>query len=79
VAAARALIGRPELVIADEPTSALDAGTRDQFLDLVTAEAGETGAGLLMVSHDPGLAPRFDRVLRLADILQSRVIPAEGR
>jgi len=74
VAAARALIGRPELIIADEPTSALDAETRDQFLDLVFAELGNDaggGAGLLMVSHDAALAPRFDRVVRLADIIRS--------
>lgn len=69
VAAARALIGRPELMIADEPTSALDSETRDQFLDLVFSELAEAGAGLLMVSHDAALAPRFDRVVRLSDIL----------
>lgn len=69
VAAARALIGRPELIIADEPTSALDPDTRDQFLDLVLAELAASGASLLMVSHDPGLAARFDRVVRLSDIL----------
>lgn len=71
VAAARALIGRPELIIADEPTSALDSETRDQFLDLVLAELAASGAGLLMVSHDPGLAARFDRVVRLADVLSA--------
>ena len=69
VAAARALIGRPELLIADEPTSALDPASRDQFLDLVLGEIG--GTGLLMVSHDPGLAPHFDRVVQLADVLRS--------
>lgn len=69
VAAARALIGRPELIIADEPTSALDAVTRDQFLDLVFAEIAASGAGLLMVSHDAALGPRFDRVIGLADIM----------
>jgi putative ABC transport system ATP-binding protein len=72
VAAARALIGRPELMIADEPTSALDTETRDQFLELVFAELAESGAGLLMVSHDAALAPRFDRVVRLADILHRK-------
>lgn len=71
VAAARALIGRPELVIADEPTSALDPDTRDQFLDLVFAELAEGGNGLLMVSHDPALAARFDRVVRLGDVVQT--------
>lgn len=69
VAAARALIGAPELIIADEPTSALDPESRDQFLGLVLKEIAASGAGLLMVSHDPALAPRFDRVVRLADLI----------
>lgn len=70
VAAARALIGRPELLIADEPTSALDPGSRDQFLDLVLGEIAGGTTSLLMVSHDPGLASHFDRVVQLADILR---------
>jgi len=61
VAAARALIGDPELVIADEPTSALDADRRDAFLDLLFRECARSGAALLFVSHDAGLAARFDR------------------
>ena len=65
VAAARALIGRPALVIADEPTSALDADARDAFLDLVFAEVAAAGATLLFVSHDAALAPRFDRAVEL--------------
>jgi putative ABC transport system ATP-binding protein len=68
VAAARALIGRPEIVVADEPTSALDRDRQDAFLDLLFAEVAAAGATLIMVSHDQSLAPRFDRVLRLADI-----------
>jgi putative ABC transport system ATP-binding protein len=71
VAAARALIGRPELIIADEPTSALDPETRDQFLDLVFAELAQSGASLLMVSHDPALGSHFDRTVRLADIIHA--------
>ncbi|HWE19202.1 MAG TPA: ABC transporter ATP-binding protein [Hyphomicrobiaceae bacterium] len=68
VAAARALIGAPEIVVADEPTSALDRDRQDAFLDLLFAETGAAGATLIMVSHDQSLAPRFDRVVRLADI-----------
>jgi putative ABC transport system ATP-binding protein len=68
VAAARALIGRPELIVADEPTSALDRNRQVAFLDLLFAEAKEAGATLIMVSHDQGLAPRFDRVARLDEI-----------
>jgi putative ABC transport system ATP-binding protein len=68
VAAARALIGAPEIIVADEPTSALDRDRQQGFLDLLFAEVSRVGATLLMVSHDPSLAGRFDRVVRLADI-----------
>ena len=61
VAAARALVGAPELVVADEPTSALDADARDDFLRLLFAECGAAGAALLYVSHDHSLRPRFAR------------------
>jgi putative ABC transport system ATP-binding protein len=71
VAAARALIGRPEIVVADEPTSALDRDRQDAFLDLLFAEVAAAGATLIMVSHDQSLAPRFDRVLRLADVVSA--------
>jgi putative ABC transport system ATP-binding protein len=71
VAAARALIGAPEIVVADEPTSALDRDRQGAFLDLLFAEVASAGAALIMVSHDESLAPRFDRVLRLADIAQT--------
>lgn len=68
VAAARALIGQPELVIADEPTSALDADARAAFLQLLFAECREAGSSLLFVSHDQSLAPRFDRSLSLTEL-----------
>lgn len=68
VAAARALIGQPELVIADEPTSALDYDARENFLRLLFAECREAGSSLLFVSHDQSLAPLFDRHLSLADL-----------
>jgi putative ABC transport system ATP-binding protein len=65
VAAARALIGTPELVIADEPTSALDYDARDAFLELLFAACRAADATLLFVSHDPTLARHFDRVVQL--------------
>ncbi|MEL6413711.1 MAG: ABC transporter ATP-binding protein [Pseudomonadota bacterium] len=68
VAAARALIGGPSLVIADEPTSALDSDARDRFIELLSEEVTQTGAALLFVSHDSSLAPLFDRAIDLADI-----------
>jgi putative ABC transport system ATP-binding protein len=68
VAAARALIGGPDIVIADEPTSALDADARDRFIELLSEEASRTGAALLFVSHDASLARLFDRAVDLAEI-----------
>ncbi len=68
VAAARALIGRPELVIADEPTSSLDAERQRIFLDLLLHQCAEADATLLFVSHDHRLAGAFDREVALASI-----------
>jgi len=66
VAAARALIGSPELVIADEPTSALDADAREMFIRLLHAECAERGSTLVFVSHDGALEPLFDRSVSLS-------------
>ncbi len=74
VAAARALIGQPELVIADEPTSALDEDRRDAFMQLLTHECARSGSALLFVSHDRRLAHHFERVLDLP-ALQSATQP----
>ncbi len=68
VAVARALLGRPELIIADEPTSALDSDARDGFLRLLMSECSATGAALLFVSHDTALGAHFDRHLSIAEI-----------
>jgi len=68
VAAARALIGRPEVVIADEPTSALDAALRDSFMDLLLDACRASGGTLVFVSHDERLAARFDERLSLSAI-----------
>jgi putative ABC transport system ATP-binding protein len=65
VAAARALIGQPEIVIADEPTSALDAERQGAFLELLRDECERSGSTLLFVSHDRRLATGFDRELSL--------------
>jgi putative ABC transport system ATP-binding protein len=72
VAAARALIGAPDVIVADEPTSALDRRRQCAFLDLLFAEAAEANATLIMVSHDETLATRFDEVRRLDEIATSR-------
>ena len=68
VAAARALIGQPELVIADEPTSALDAALRDDFMALLLSACRGAGSTLVFVSHDERLAAHFDTRLSLPEL-----------
>jgi putative ABC transport system ATP-binding protein len=68
VAAARALMGAPEILIADEPTSSLDADRRQAFVRLLFDECAETDSTLIFVSHDASLEPLFDRTLRLAEV-----------
>ena len=68
VAAARALLGSPSLILADEPTSALDPKNRDAFLRALKSTQAASGAALLCVSHDPALEPYFDRTVTLASI-----------
>jgi putative ABC transport system ATP-binding protein len=65
VAAARALIGSPELIIADEPTSALDAARQALFVELLGQEVKRAGSTLVFVSHDRKLAPLFSRSLSI--------------
>jgi putative ABC transport system ATP-binding protein len=61
VAIARALAGKPTLVLADEPTASLDKARGEACLDLLIGFARETGAALLVVSHDTALLERFPR------------------
>lgn len=77
VAAARALIGRPEILIADEPTSALDAERQQAFIDLLLQESAAVGAALVFVSHDQRLAGHFDRSIALHDISTAMAEQAE--
>lgn len=76
VAAARALMGRPQLVIADEPVSALDAVRQQLFIDLLHQEVKASGALLIFVSHDERLASSFDRQVALN--LINRAMPQEA-
>jgi putative ABC transport system ATP-binding protein len=78
VAAARALIGRPEIIVADEPTSALDAERQQLFVDLLLQEAAAGGAALVFVSHDHRLAAHFDRTVELAAINRAAINRAAG-
>ncbi len=66
VAIARSLIGKPRLILADEPTGALDSETSKQIMDLMT-EINQSGITVLVVTHDPEVAVRTQRVIRLRD------------
>jgi putative ABC transport system ATP-binding protein len=66
VAIARALIGKPRLILADEPTGALDSETSRQIMDLLS-EINKTGITVLVVTHDPEVAARTSRTIRLKD------------
>ena len=78
VAAARALIGAPEVIIADEPTSALDTDRREQFLQLLFASCRHAGATLIFVSHDHTLMPLFSRTVELSVINREAARPVRG-
>lgn len=65
VAVARALVGKPGLIVADEPTASLDAVAGAAVTDLLIELSGETGATLIVASHDSRLIGRLDRTLRL--------------
>jgi len=76
VAAARALIGAPPLVIADEPTSSLDSAHRERFLELLLEQCKAAGAALLFVSHDQSLATLFEKQQSLPEL--NRAAPVEA-
>lgn len=65
VALARALVSQPQILVADEPTGNLDEATGRQIADLLFAKCAERGATLVLVTHDPALAARCGRVIRL--------------
>lgn len=67
VAIARAIAPRPGIIFADEPTGNLDAATGHEIVELLFARRAETGATLLVITHDPELAEHCERVLTLAD------------
>jgi putative ABC transport system ATP-binding protein len=66
-AVARAVVHRPEVILADEPTGALDAANAAGVIDLLLEVQREIGATLVMVTHDPGAAGRMDRRIGLRD------------
>ncbi len=67
VAIARALITRPVAVLADEPTGNLDRATGERVFDLLLRSNTEFATALIVVTHDPAIASRMDRILELQD------------
>ncbi|MFE2219550.1 ABC transporter ATP-binding protein [Streptomyces canus] len=67
VAIARALATEPDVVFADEPTGALDQRTSTEVVQLLTSATRETGAALVMVTHDADVAAHCDRILQVRD------------
>ena len=67
VALARALAPKPRLLLADEPTGNLDGATGTQVMDLIFSAQTRRNATLVLVTHDPALASRCSRIVRMAD------------
>ena len=65
VAIARAMIKNPLLIIADEPTGALDRNTANEITDVLINAVKESGATLIVATHDTVITERFDKVVRL--------------
>jgi putative ABC transport system ATP-binding protein len=80
VAIARALVGRPALIFADEPTGNLDAATGAAIIELLFGRLAETGATLVLITHDAELAPLCDRIITMRDgrIVEDRMNLAQA-
>jgi putative ABC transport system ATP-binding protein len=77
VAIARAVAGRPTILFADEPTGNLDGSTGTSIIDLLFARQADAGAALVIITHDPALGARCDRVIHMADglIVDAEALP----
>jgi len=67
VAIARAMAAGPKIIFADEPTGNLDGSTGTSIIDLLFARRAALGATLLIITHDPELARKCDRVISMQD------------
>ena len=77
-AIARALIGRPEILLADEPTGNLDADTGGEILKLLVSLNRDENLTIIMVTHDPSVAEQADRVVRLTEGKTEELVEAAG-
>lgn len=73
VAIARALINTPSILLADEPTGSLDSRSAGQVLDLLAQVRQERQLTLIIVTHDPAVSARADRVIRMQD---GKILPS---
>ena len=64
----RALVARPDVVLADEPTGNLDPDNKERALEMLERHAAESGTTLVVATHDHALLPRFDRVIDFAEL-----------
>jgi len=78
VAICRALLPRPRLILADEPTGNLDPVNTRLVLDLLLERSAAAESTLVMVTHDHGLLPQFDRVVDLTRFVETSDIPLSG-
>jgi len=79
VAVARALANRPRVILADEPTASIDPHHQDRVIDLLRMTCRERGVALVLVTHAPEVACRFERRLRIEDFNRALVQPGGGR
>ena len=67
VAIARALAAKPSIILADEPTGNLDSATSDDVIDLLKKTSEQFDQTIVMITHNPEIAARADRVIRIED------------
>ncbi len=78
VALARAVAPRPALLLADEPTGNLDGSTGQSIIELLFGEAARLGSTLILITHDPALAERCDKVVRIEDGRIKSITPGQA-